>query len=342
MTLTRRCPLTCAHCSTNSTMGSEEHSASMFIRFAQTLSDRPPAIVWLTGGEPLLRPKLVRQLAAQAHAYGARVAMITGMFYARDGRMPVAIRRTIDVVDHLVVSQDIYHEVQVPRENVFRIVSDLVNDGKQVSFHIVGRDGADPYLAEITREIRDRFEDRVPALVAPLGRAGRAAEWLPPAPRPTRESTPLPYPCTMAAWPVVTPDGTVVACCNQYVVDGSGPEHLRLGHASTDTWGTVRSRCLELPMLRALRTLGPENIMGEYGDGPAACTGYCSTCQHLSDSPALAQRINRAMERPALRLIESHVQDLQLREGPRAFVSRYAIPEYANMVLLGREESVGN
>ena len=97
--------------------------------------------------------------------------------------------------------------------------------------HLVGLDADDPYLVERTEEIRERFDGRVPMLVngvnavGPRARSGstrttRAAR------RPTR-----PSPCTLAAWPLVAFDGTVVACGNDDVVDGPAPAHLRLGHA---------------------------------------------------------------------------------------------------------------
>ena len=38
LTLTRRCPLSCAHCSTNSMLSSEEHSAAIFADFAATFT----------------------------------------------------------------------------------------------------------------------------------------------------------------------------------------------------------------------------------------------------------------------------------------------------------------
>ena len=58
LTLTRRCPLTCAHCSTNSMMDSEEHAADLFLRFAESLTPTDhPGVLALTGGEALLRPE---------------------------------------------------------------------------------------------------------------------------------------------------------------------------------------------------------------------------------------------------------------------------------------------
>src|SRR5262245_38411923 len=73
MALTRRCPLSCAHCSTSSTMTAEQAGTAALLRFTRsfTAEDRPD-VVMFTGGEPLLRPRLVIDLAAAVRRVGAR------------------------------------------------------------------------------------------------------------------------------------------------------------------------------------------------------------------------------------------------------------------------------
>src|SRR5439155_790110 len=82
-------------------------------------------------------------------------------------------------------------------------------------------------------------------------------------------------PCTLAAWPLVAFDGTIVACCNQTVVDGPAPDHLRIGHAATDDWQDVRERYLRSTLLRAIRTYGPEYVANRFSER-VSCDGYCS------------------------------------------------------------------
>ncbi len=327
LSLTRRCPLTCAHCSTDSLMSSEEHAEELFLRFVETFTpDNRPQILILTGGEALLRPRLVADLITRAHAVGTRVNLISGMFFARHPRVPAPIRDAIAEVDLFTASLDVYHEQQVPRAAVFRVMRELVERGQEVSFQVVGRDEHDPYLAEVTADIRQAFADRVPALVTPLGPVGRARDWLEPR-EPYVDTAPLP--CAVAAWPVVTFDGTVVGCCNQDVVDGQVPPHLRLGHVAVDGWGTVRRRYLASTMMRAIRVLGPEAIVDRYGSGKVACDGYCSTCLRLSDDPQIAERLEPVLARPAMRLMEEQVQAIQQRQ------LVWSMPAYAHMLTLG-------
>jgi pyruvate-formate lyase-activating enzyme len=310
LSLTRRCPLSCDHCSTRSELTSEESDAEPYRRFVASFTpeDHPGTLV-LTGGEPLLRPSLVRELANTARAAGTRVAIISGMFFARQPRLPPAIDEAIGAVDHLIASLDAFHDQEVPRAAVLRTLEHVRRRGIDVSVQLAGFGPDDPYLTAAIHDIRRTFDDEVPMLVAEVHPVGRAATWLP-APRPVHREV-APNPCTMAAWPVVAFDGTVVACCNQRAIDGPTPEHLRLGHIGTDGWPAVRARHWTDPTLRGIRTFGPRYLDQRFSDRPARCSGECDTCLTLSREP----------DRPALR---------ELVAGPS-----FAVTEGAVTSLLG-------
>jgi pyruvate-formate lyase-activating enzyme len=335
LALTRRCPLSCAHCATNSTSTSEEAPAELFLGFVDTFEpDDRPDVLAISGGEAFLRPDLVRRLAERASVDGCRTAALSGMFWAKAKRIPPPIKRAIDVLDHFSVSLDVFHELEVRREDVFRVLEQLLEQGKDVSVHLVGTGPDDPYLAERTDEVRQRFGERVPMLVNGLNAVGRAREWLDASavgPPPSTNADP----CTLAAWPLVAFDGTIVACGNDDVVDGPPPAHLRLGHAQRDGWPEIRRRALASSMLRAIRTFGPEYLADRAGSGAIACDGYCSTCHLLSTDVLLETRVEELMARPSAALMEEHVVALQQSAGPESFARRYAMGAYADLVALG-------
>ncbi|WP_169801192.1 radical SAM protein, partial [Streptomyces kanamyceticus] len=183
MTLTRRCPLSCAHCSTASTTDSEQLDAAPLTTFVATFTpeDRPDFLL-LTGGEPLLRPRLVEDLAHRARAAGTRTQLLTGMFFARATRTPAPVAAALAAVDHVAASLDAFHEAEVPRARVFGVLRGLLDAGKDVSVQVTGLGPDDPYLADVTDDIRRTFGDRVPVLAAEVRAAGRAAQWLSAAP----------------------------------------------------------------------------------------------------------------------------------------------------------------
>jgi pyruvate-formate lyase-activating enzyme len=342
--LTRRCPLGCRHCSTNSGNDSEEHDGAAFLRFVRSFTgDCRPDYLLLTGGEPLTRPQLVSELARSARAAGTRAYLLTGMFFARNGAIQGPVLRAIRDVDHVAVSIDSFHQEFVPREQVFRAMHQMAADGIDLSVQLTGWGDDDPELAENAAAVRAEFQDQVPVLaglVRPYGRARVLPRSEPATGAPPGAA--LGGPCSFAAWPVIGPDGTITACCNQAVVDGVAlpgggrPAHLELGHAARDDWPVVRDRCLTTPLLRAIRVLGPQasaRLAGE-GDGDG---GYCQTCWQLPGSPAAARWAASAAAQPVIDLAERQVAAVGQRQGPAGFVRRQGSSRFAGLVSLGRE-----
>jgi organic radical activating enzyme len=320
LSLTRRCPLHCAHCSTRSTPHAEQHPAEPFLRLVASFrADERPDVVSLTGGEPLLRPRLVAQLAELATRSGSSTMLLSGMFFAAGRRTPPAIRRALEPVDHVSASIDRFHEREVPRAAVLSMLRSLLDDGKQVSVHLTGDHADDPYLDRVIGEIRRGLDDRCPIYVALVAPVGRAADWVGSCELPRASEA---EPCRLASWPVVAFDGTVVACASQAAIDGPTPAHLRLGDAAVDDWATIARRARESAMLRAIRTFGPRWLAATHGGG--ACTGYCETCHGLSREPALAQRVEQRMRRSQTALLERHAIAMRPEAGEWIEPSRFA------------------
>ncbi|NED02627.1 radical SAM protein [Streptomyces sp. SID6648] len=357
--LTRRCPLSCAHCSTGSGLFTrQEPDAGQLERFVGSFTEKNrPDVVMLTGGEPLLLPALAERLSTLARNAGSRTALLSGMFFARSGALPgrrggvsrgrrggafpgrrsgaipPAILRAIRSVDHFSASLDVHHEREVPRADVFRALHLVREEGVAVSLHLTGTGASDPYLADVTRAVEKEFGGRVPCLVNEVRPFGRAASWARAArtgPDPAAAS-----PCPMAAWPVVAFDGRVVACCNQDTVDRRPvPPHLDLGHIAEDDWATVRSRALESPVLRMLRTVGPTHLAARYGSGPRPGS-YCDGCRALGGDEAVAAGARAVAGGAAGALLDLTAAMRGSREGAQGIVRRHGCAAYAPLVVAG-------
>jgi hypothetical protein len=288
----------------------------------------------LTGGEPMLRPGVVVELAGAARAAGTRSALLTGAFFAAAEPVPARILRAIRAVDHFSVSLDVFHERQIPRRLVYRLLHRVIDDGTPVSLHLVGSGPDDPYLTELVAQTRREFADAVPMLVNTLRAVGRAAAWnaaRPPAPRPEQV-----LPCAMAAWPVVAADGAVLACCNQDTVDRRPvPDHLLLGDVGTDDWPAIRARSLASPALRMIRAAGPVHVLGRYGAQPVpGAESYCGTCRQLGDQPGVLAAVHDAAAGPLGTLLDQHAARVQVAAGPVALMRRHGCAEHADLVTL--------
>ncbi|MGW4383225.1 radical SAM protein [Kitasatospora sp. NPDC004531] len=330
LALTRRCPLSCAHCSTASSMDDPDHPGrerqAQLLRFVRSFTPATrPDVVLLTGGEPLLLPGPAYRLTRAAQAAGSRVALLSGLFFARDGgRVPAPILRTITALDHFSASLDAPHEREVPRAAVFRVLAQVLDAGVPVSLHLTGTGPDDPYPAEATASVLREFGTRVPILVNEVRAVGRAT---------TGRSVVGPGgPCAMAAWPVVAPDGTVLACCSQRTVDlRPVPPHLMLGHIAEDDWPTVRRRTLDSPRLRLIRTLGPDHLRARAGTGPAP-GGYCAGCRALPPHPGPD---DVAAAGSAGRLLDQLTAARRRAQGPAALLRHLGCAPYAHLVRPG-------
>ncbi len=337
--LTQRCPLNCRHCSTSSTLGSADFSEAPFRRIvAGFTEDCRPDLVVMSGGEALLKAELVRWIGEASRRVGTSTQLMSGMYFAREPRIPPAVRRAIDAVDHLSASIDVFHEEEVPRANVLRILRELADEGKDLSIHLVGLDDDDPYLAEAIADIREQLGDRVPIAVNHVGPMGRAAEWFDAA-GPEPPWRPGPEPCMLASWPLVRYDGAVLACCKQAVIDMPVvPQHLLLGHAGVDSWETIRSRTLARDLLRAIRVVGPRSVRPEAAG--SAC-GYCETCYGLGADPEAGRSAERLMARPTMALVERTAARMIREAGPEQFVRTYASPRFADLIAIGSQAAGG-
>ncbi|WGP10193.1 radical SAM protein [Streptomyces sp. SH5] len=355
--LTRRCPLSCAHCSTGSGLSTrQEPDGRQLERFVGSFTaENRPDVVMLTGGEPLLLPALAERLSTLARSAGSRTALLSGMFFARSGALPAgrsgtarfgrrrsippAILRAIRSVDHFSASLDVHHEREVSRADVFRALHLVREEGVAVSLHLTGTGGSDPYLADLTRAVEEEFGGHVPCLVNEVRPFGRAASWA----RATRTG-PDPAaasPCSMAAWPVVAFDGRVLACCNQDTVDRRpAPAHLDLGHIAEDDWATVRRRALESPMLRMLRTVGPAHLAARFGSGPRPGS-YCDGCRALGGDEAVAAGARSVAGGAAGALLDLTAAMRGSREGAQGVVRRHGCAEYAPLVVTGEPARPG-
>ncbi|MDX3074017.1 radical SAM protein [Streptomyces sp. NPDC088354] len=341
LALTRRCPLSCAHCSTDSSLSSEQHSELPFRRLVDSFDPQTrPDLLLMSGGEALLRARLVGDLARAARAVGTRSYVLSGMWFAREGRrLPAAVAAAAREVDHFAASLDEFHEREVSRAEVFRAMHLIRDIVPGVSFQITGRNDDDPYLTGLIADVRREFDDQVPILVGTLSAIGRGRGLAGLTPTPTSgQPVAAVDPCDRVTWPLVTYDGTVYACCNQDLVERRQPEHLILGHAARQSWPELRELLLEREMFRALRALGPSYVAGRFSE--AACDkGMCGNCVGLAGDREAEQRLTAYLRTDSGRLLERTAREVVERQDATAFSSRRS--RHGGLVALGSEEDHG-
>ena len=261
---------------------------------------QPPRLIWMTGGEPLLRPRLVSDLAMGSRRSGVASALLTGVWFAASPRPPREIQRALRVVDHVSVSIDRYHEREVPRPAVLALLGELLAEGRDVSVHLTGDRAGEPYLDQAVEEIRSALGDRCPIHVSLVGAAGRARDWL------------APGAATGPGAGGALPAGGLAGrglrrhrgCLLQPACDRRAGAGASAAGRRPRRLAGIRRRALARPMLRAIRTFGPRWIADQ--DGAGDCGGYCETCLTLSADAAVAGRVEARMAQPSTALLERH------------------------------------
>jgi len=303
--LTRKCPLHCAHCSTESTMSSPEEDDNYYRDFIDTFTaSEHPEIVWFTGGEPMLRPALVRELAIKSHAVGARTVLTTGLYFGRRGRIPNLFWPALEAMDFVTVSVDTWHEDEVPRAVAFDCFAEMLDHGLDLGIQATGTDVNDPYLSQLTEELEARFDRRIGVYVGLLKAVGRGegvAEALGLSREATGEGPPQPQGCGGLSWPVFGFGGDATnACCNQEAVN-SRPDHLRL----VTNWPEMARSLRQDAVLKVINLVGPRVLAHELDGTTQPPMDYCGKCQSLSGRADLRTKAEEIIARPAWEIIEA-------------------------------------
>jgi hypothetical protein len=172
----------------------------------------------------------------------------------------------------------------------------------------------------------------VPMFVSRLGASGRGLELIQLGrgknAKVVKAADPELNPCKVASWPVVAFDGSIVACCNQDVVDGKAlAPHLRIGHASQQTWANVAREMQNRWILRGLRTLGPEYLLRATGrTTPSA--GYCDTCKELANDASVLAEIEAFLRAKLSPSVEAAILDVMKN-------ATYTDPAFLELSTLG-------
>jgi hypothetical protein len=300
--VTRRCNMTCGHCSVESGPGirAEPTERELLAQVRQAAAANVRSIN-LTGGEPMLRPRTVLRLVREARRLGVYTTLTTngswGRTAARAHRGVRALRRA--GLAFVSVSVDRYHgEFQGPTPALL-IARAAEEVGLPVRIGLVvpaSEDGLGPLVApfEGLRSTRLRFY----ALQA-VGRArGLPGETM---------GDDVGGFCSACAIPAVTDDGRLTACNGPaYFAPESSP--LIVGSVRKETLGTLLARHREDPILDTIRTFGPARLRDELRELPgfewfpfrARYRGICDLCLHVTSDAGAVDALRRRLDDPGL------------------------------------------
>jgi MoaA/NifB/PqqE/SkfB family radical SAM enzyme len=326
--VTRRCNMTCAHCSVESGPNiKDEPSLEELRAWVTAIADSGAHLLLLTGGEPMLRQGDVLAVIRHARHAGLNVTMSTNGFW---GSTPVEAERTVRALRRaglltLTISPDRYHAPFQSLEHSLNIARAAKAQRIPLNVNLT-RAGNDKDLDRVVTafdespairdHVRVRFFD-----VQPVGRA-RGLHRL----RSENDGA-----CIACRLPAVTDDGRVTACNGpSYFAPEGSP--LNLGSLAAHSLAELLDKHASDPILDTIRTHGVKRLREELEQIPGVepfpfrshYSGMCDLCTHLTADPQAVAVLRARLSGEqfvAERLAKKVVVQAQRREGPRHYFS---------------------
>jgi hypothetical protein len=298
--LTRRCNMTCAHCSVKSGPKiREEPTREELIATIHAAADAGFRSVQITGGEPMIREDIVFDILRVARKRGMAATLSSNGFWGKKQstawRTVAALKRA--GVARVTISYDRYHAKFQGPEPALNIARAAEWFNLPLNINIT-RVVNDPEIAGIIapfekrHQLKMRFYD--------VQEIGRARE-LPIAELRGETSG---Y-CTACCTPALTDDGRMTACNGpSYFLDESSP--LVIGSFKTKPLAELLHKHTNDPILETIRRAGPEKLLRELQDAGVARelgirshhSGLCDLCLDINTNPAAVSVLRERFAAP--------------------------------------------
>jgi len=310
--LTRRCNIRCRHCCVEALPASalEGDTAEQDLRDWVLQTAQVPTVTHLslTGGEPFLVNSLLREAVDLAAGRGLQVGVVTSGFWATS---PAAAQRRLEPLAKwakqftLSLSVDRFHQEHVPLERIRNAI---------VAAHEVGIEQVKiklGYLGVSAEESREQLLRKIGQVPAPFAiefqlvhRTGRAVRQV------SRDEfvkeeeqfqavSVVNIPCTMADFPLITPEGNVYACCGvALLLKHQTP--LLLGNLHKENLSEILDRSETNTILHFIRLYGPLQLFKRTGRKvkikDCDATSLCTLCLKLFASPSLVADLEQQLQ----------------------------------------------
>lgn len=284
--LTRRCNMTCGHCSVESSphIKTEPTEDELMQRTRDAIKSGVCSILF-TGGEPMLREKVLLRLMRECQKSGVKTAITSNGFWGKNPEKAAAkLAELRDAgIGILTISYDRFHADFQGPEPALNIARAGAKDNFPININIT-RTADDSELTEISRPFEElpnarlRFYD-----VQPVGRAQLLDI--------TQMRQQIEGFCNACHSPSLTDDGRLIACNGPaYFEKEESP--LILGSLPESTFGELIQRHRDDVILDTIRTFGPSKLLDELKQMPGfenfarpVYFGMCDLCKHITSSP---------------------------------------------------------
>jgi len=296
ISVTRRCPLSCAHCITRSgpdaaePLLSDAHAAQWADELPH-LQARGLSHLSFTGGEPLLSVRAVSRLSAAAARLGIANYVVTSAAWAISSIAACRMVARLPDVSHWDIGYDDFHAAEMPDARLAHAIGALELAGAAYTVRVCVDDGTPTAALERVAALVGPHGKFMTQSVRALGRAEKGRVVV------RRGSHGLPQRPCVSTGLFVRADGSTGPCCAGLAYEAAGLHPFDYGNAS-ESGGLLSAwvRWHDDQLLRMLRLVGFPALQGWIDDHGAAGAGTsqdpCEACVGLWRSdPRLGARL---------------------------------------------------
>jgi hypothetical protein len=183
--------------------------------------------------------------------------------------------------DSFVLSTDSFHADAVGDDVFARAAGAIVDHGSHLIVQVLDEPETLARVdAALSKVVGPGRADMVEINIVPLLPYGRGAVNVAP---PRRHPTDGFGPCHLLGAPVLRYDGAMVACCNEQVLTGHGPDRLRTRCHSAADVGDAMTAFAEDSLLKAVAHTGTRLVanLPSFAGVPSAARSMCDACWML-------------------------------------------------------------
>jgi MoaA/NifB/PqqE/SkfB family radical SAM enzyme len=304
--LTYKCSIACPHCIVKAGPERKEEmtieSAHKWLDQIHTFREGFVCGISLTGGEPFYNLPHLINIADYANKLGFIVSVVSNAYWANSREEALQTLKLCSSIQMISISADIPHQKLIPFDNVKNAIWAAKKLGKLYNVAVATESENDPEYLQLMDNILEITDKEFinTAIILPVGRA----EINPKNTKYKLSLEPAIVACSMASFPIIFPDGKVIACIGPPI---TLPEYnpLHLGNLQKESIQEIFEKSESNYILHAIRTYGPKilvELIKESGNEHILPHNYiedatCDVCFKLFSNKIICDALNDLIEK---------------------------------------------
>jgi len=286
--ITWQCDIACKHCSQGTARSRCTIPDHIIITFIEQAAQIDCDLIGFTGGEAFLFYKLLLKINELCKKNGIKATVVTNANWCSTKKICIDRLSNLTAFSKITISHDPWHKEFVPPEKVANAVTACNLLGKKVEIATCYLNSPEAAELYVRKSLYGLVPDCINVSSQPIMWRGRAKYNF-------NKKDLFQYPilkcrCGASQTPLLTPDGTLYACCGA-ARDINNNNFLKLGSLNTNSLNNIFEAAKTNHGLQMLRLKGPGALANHLlrigmDIDLANITGICDICIAISNNPS--------------------------------------------------------